>query len=477
MKRKLIKRLLSFSIILVFLASIVILLDYSDIFSKPALSIFDDCEDCDPPLLSKSDLSCKGCNLILISIDTLRADHLSVYGYDKKTSPFLDEAKNNAISFSSVISAASLTPNAHMSLFTSLLPSVHGIKGINDVESITRDFVSKVAREKPPSIFDDKFLTLAEVLKNQGYSTAAITGGGYLDPYFGFGQGFDTYQIFGSTFSTKGVYSEIVRYFENKKKKPFFLFIHLFTPHDPYVMDSGEADQYLRGYDIFPSSLDEIASGKIASKVSMTDYDFFGEQFNLSNSKDVDKLVTLYDSKLYASDQFLERLFAYLENEGLTKNSMIVFLSDHGESFLEHGTIDHGNTLYREVLDIPLMIWSPKNKGKVVPDMISLLDIMPTILEGLHLDIPQNLQGNSVFYKRPKSFIVAEIQNQIALINETWKYIDRGGSVELYNLKDDYWEQDNIIEDEPELRKFFKKELLKIKKENRLLRESILNPN
>ena len=427
-----------------------------------------------PPLLKRSDLACDGCNLILISVDTLRADHLSAYGYEKRTSPFLDEAKKEAILFSSMVSTASVTPDAHMSLFTSLMPSVHGVK-VKDDHLDLPTVVRTLWREYLPTGLDERFTTLAEFLTQQGYATAAVTGGGYLDPSFGFGQGFERYVTISTLYETGPLYEEATSAVEYlNESRPFFLFLHTYIPHDPYVTMSEGVD-FLRQYNVTPVVRDNLRETAGDDRVCIPFRDLFWQQFNLSKREDVEKLVAFYDSKIYAGDRFLEKLFTDLRSRGLMENSLIVLLSDHGEEFLEHGGTLHGGTLYREVLHVPLVIWSPSKTEKLIPQPFSLLDVMPTLIESLGFEVPPHLQGHSLFGWRKRAAIPSEVWDKSSLMENGWKYVYReDGHEEAYNLQEDPWEQENVALQNQEVLDSFRRELQRQQEENQRLKEEIL---
>jgi choline-sulfatase len=281
--------------------------------------------------------------VILISIDTLRADHLSSYGYRFLDTKNIDRLAKGGTLFTSISSQVPLTLPSHVSLLTSTYPFSNGVEDNGEV-------------------LGPEAVTLAGVLKGQGYSTAAFTGGFVLDRRFGLNQGFDYYD---SPFHLEGqeginledlkrtgeaVVRSATRWLDVNASKPFFIFVHLFDLHTPYERHRG----ILRGG---------------------------------------------YDAEITYVDRTLGQFWAYLERKGLFDKALIVLLADHGESLGEHGEQTHGFFIYQSTIHVPLIIHWPR-RSPAYPSRVSapasLIDVAPTILQSLHLSVPPQFQGKSL---------------------------------------------------------------------------------
>ncbi len=313
-------------------------------------------------------------NILFISIDSLRPDHLGCYGYQKPTSPFIDSLATKGVRFENAVSTTSWTLPSHASMFTGLLGKTHGL--VDNGMSLSEDQV-----------------TLAELLKGEGYHTAGFFGGPYLHPTFGLHQGFDHYESCMSN-AFDGLSGDQVRDVEMSAtppshtditgprtqervaawaagrvaqgdSKPFFLFLHMwdvhydFNPPDPFremFVDpkyAGPADgRLMHNQAIRPGMAQE----------------------------DLDHVLALYDGEIRFTDEILKRIFADLQAKGLLENTLILLTSDHGEEFLEHDNVGHNKTLFDEVLRIPLIAcWTGNiEPGQVVRDQVQLVDLMPT---------------------------------------------------------------------------------------------------
>ncbi len=286
---------------------------------------------------------CPGCNVILISMDTLRADHLGAYGYSRPTSPNIDALAARGVLFENAISQSSWTRPSHTSMFTGLYPAEHGV-------------VSMSGHKKfPPGV-----PTLASVLSRNGYATAAFTGGAHMSRKFGFDRGFDIYRTHGRRFEDN--LEPARKWLEANRDRPFFMFFHGFDSHKPYKsepVDRRALDlpaQALRG-------IAEICKGG-------------------GGRSDLRPYLGEYDAAIHRGDRSLGRLFAALDDMGLHDNTLIVFVSDHGEEFLEHGRCFHIRTLYREVLHVPLIIAVPGATPRRVSSTVAASASIPsTILD------------------------------------------------------------------------------------------------
>ncbi len=325
----------------------------------------------------------EGPNVILIVVDTLRADHLSTYGYEASTTPTFDRLASDGTRFAKAYSQASWTRPSFGTIFTSLYPSSH--RAIHKADALP-----------------DAVVTLAEVMQGAGYQTVGFANNINVAPLFGFQQGFDQYTFlepeffFGATESAAQltIYNQlrlIRERFISKKKwvenyyqpadvvskrgldwlaardpnRPFFMFLHYMEPHDPYFVHPYNGEAYAR-----------VANPNPDPSLA-------------------DKYRAAYDGAIRFLDDELAKLFAELRKQGLYDESLIVLTADHGEEFHEHGGWWHGTTLYDEQLAVPLLVKAPKGgpSGVVNDHVVSSLDIAPTIIASTGIAVPKTMVG------------------------------------------------------------------------------------
>jgi arylsulfatase A-like enzyme len=379
-----------------------------------------------------------GPNIILIIVDTLRADHLGSYGYGRNTTPNMDRLSSNSILFKNAISHAPWTEPSIGSILTSQYPSVLGIK-------------------QDPVVISNKFITLAELLKENGYKTKGIISGTYVSSKLGFDQGFDFYnedhakEDENTHIVSPFLVKKAVSFLEKNRDNKFFLFIHDFDPHYNYIQH--------QKYNYYPDYNGSFYSNQ--------DIKELWKKAPYMKKNDISYIKALYDSEISFTDEFINRLLENLKGLGLYENTLIVLTADHGEEFLERGDywIGHTKKLYKEQLHVPLMIKLPwSNKGKVIEDYIGLIDLMPTIADLAGLRIPEAYEydGKSIELDREKrlknSPIISETSRQAEMQSVTWKqwkFIHNleTGMKELYNLKKDPTELKNIISDNEKILK------------------------
>ncbi len=301
-------------------------------------------------------------NIILISVDTLRADHLSCYEYNKQTTPNIDKLAERGILFYNTISQSTVTLSSHASIFTSRYASQH-----------------KALRYS--RILEDSELTLAEILKKRGYKTAGFVDNGEMAGVFNIGQGFDTYDDEGGGIAK--IYLKVFKWLESNKRKKFFLFIHCYDCHWPYVY---------------------YYSFAALRNLSRSDYDNFrARSDNLLEKKTTDDKSLLkswkmfYEVSIFYMDKQIGKLLRKIEHLGLAKKTLIIFTSDHGEEFMEHGYLFHGDTVYDEAIKVPLIFKSERlfMPGKI-KNQVRSIDIAPTILEIVNIPVPKIMMGKSL---------------------------------------------------------------------------------
>jgi arylsulfatase A-like enzyme len=304
----------------------------------------------------------KPLNIILISMDTLRPDHLGCYGYGHDTSPAIDEFSEDAALFKNVYSTTSWTLPAHVSLLTALNCSSHKVYF-------------------PFQRMDPQNITLADMLRSNGYYTASFTGGGYLSPSYGFAKGFDTYhsmRLGGDTDvrldEAERLSKTVCQWLENNAEKAFFLFLHTYQPHDPYA----NLSEFGRFF---------LADDAKWDQVKMETLFGAGGRFDTHLPEDeIQNVVALYDGEIrYMDETYIRPILKKMKELELYDDSLIILTSDHGEEFYEHESWLHDHSIYDESVKIPLIMKFPnsEHEGTTVDQIVRITDIMPTILDAL----------------------------------------------------------------------------------------------
>ena len=380
-------------------------------------------------------------NVLVISIDTLRPDHLSCYGYDKVTSPHIDALAKVGHQFTNAFTSMPTTLPAHTSLFTSLYPT-------------------QLAVRRNGEIIPAEVVTLAEILREQGYSTAAFVSATVLHSYFRLNQGFLAYfdgDVKRGSRPASEILGDVSRWMRYFRKEPFFLWVHLFDPHTPYY-----APQEYRDHFGAPDGPVLTEFGFVKNPEMFTD-DVVGQ------------VVAAYDAEIAYADWAVGQLMDAIKLLGMDKRTLVVIVSDHGESLDElksrYGyAFDHGEFLYAHQLRIPLIMRMPQKFEEFSSPMVhespvSIVDVMPTILDLLGIEprkqpmvgrslVPllaqQPFEDRPVFTQRRffeeavRDFLGEEeysiIKGDLHLIQST-----RRGN-ELYNLANDPAEFTNLVD-------------------------------
>jgi arylsulfatase A-like enzyme len=322
-------------------------------------------------------------NIILMSVDTLRADHLSCYGYDKNTSPNIDAYSQEFVLFKNAVSAAPVTAPAHMSLFTGLTPIIHRV--MNWQEDKSENYR-----------LDDKFATIAEILKNNGYLTVGFHGGGNVSGGLGFDKGFDLYSNKHVKWRTADKNPESlnpIRSWIKKSKeeqKPFFLFLHHYVCHDPYLIESQKFNHHFL--------VKKVKGLPLRNSKSKTyTRETFWENVDLGKKEHKEHIMALYDGCIYYSDYLFGEVMKILKEENSYDNSIVILLSDHGEEFFEHGDKLHWR-LFIETLHVPFLMKFPNSKyrGLKIEKEIRSFDLLPSLLQYLNIK-NENFMGGESF--------------------------------------------------------------------------------
>ena len=354
-------------------------------------------------------------NLILISIDTLRADHLGLLGYGRPTSPNVDEFFSDGVVFTQAFSQTPWTLPSHVSMLTGLYPSTHGTRVY---PTVTRGYVDRICED---------VVLVAETLSAAGLATAGFTGGAYLTTDYGFDRGCDDFGV-AETMRMREVLDMALPWLRDNATKRFFLFLHGFDVHryNPPPAHDVFSDE---GYD---GPLRRIRERRPIDLENLA----VGDGFYSLDEEDLGFLIALYDSEIRYVDEQLLRLFTELRNLNLLENTSVILTSDHGESFAEHGTTGHAFNLYGPALHVPLLIRSAGANRRTVTSRVQTVDIAPTILDLLGLPASERsaMQGDSLvptlagsaIHERPIICEADALDTQAAVMSGQFKYINYG---------------------------------------------------
>jgi arylsulfatase A-like enzyme len=313
--------------------------------------------------------------IILISLDTLRADHLGTYGYHRNTSPFIDAFAKESIVFENAVVQSSWTLPSHASIMTSLYPAFHGVH---------RYFPMLVAG----------YMTLAELLREAGYQTAAFTDGGWMERKFGLHQGFDIYDDQGGGITK--ILPKVKKWLNKNKSKPFFIFLHCYDIHSPY----NPPLPYNSLFHDFPYTGQIVPSNNNLLLANRNNLE--------TTNDDLQHFIALYDGGIRYTDEKIGEFLSYLSDSRVNDQSLIIITSDHGEEFKEHGRFLHGQLYFRPNLHVPLIMRIPDYPKKTIKikELVRSIDLLPTILDNAGLPPHPEAQGRSLLplIKRNKSF-------------------------------------------------------------------------
>lgn len=407
-------------------------------------------------------------NVILITIDALRADHLPFMGYKRNTSTFLHKMAKEGTIFTRAFSNSCWTAAAFPSIFSSDYPVLGDKYGI------------------------DNRIVIQEILKDRGYQTAAFHSNPWLSKHHKYDKGFDyfedyldksyiesegknsrarikkhvgkfiqtyncLYTIFNILRRTKSLLlpnkynvpyidaltltNDVISWLKNRRKEPFFLWVHYMDPHDPQV------------YAPLPNKIQApLNKGELKKRLHRTNG---SERICVNCLAD---FINRYDSRIRYVDYAIENLFAYLGKNNILDNSLLIITADHGEEFLDHGNFGHLPKLYDELIHVPLIIKGPNiPKSKKIDKLVQHLDIAPTILDMLDFSVPKSFLGENLFEETERQGIISEVSNElrtneidlskrkVAYRTKEWKYIySADGKDELYNIKEDPREERNL---------------------------------
>ena len=318
--------------------------------------------------------------VILVVVDTLRADHLGPYGYERPTSPTLDLWAKQGRVFDNALAPSPWTLPSFGSLYTGRWPLVHqaGLaKGLNRLGQIVPHRLASVIP------------TLAETLRVVGFRTLAVANNPFLDPSFGMARGFDVYDFDSGATNDDNRPAEVVarralELVDDVDGQPFFLLVHLF---DPYLH-----------YDAPPPFRDSF-SASIRSDFTLPITDLNGLRSGSHDIAPQDRafVTAAYDEEIAYVDEQLGVLRDGLADRGLLEKSMVILTSDHGEELFDHGGFEHGHAMWQELLHVPLIIWAPGVEPGRESAPVSLVDVTPTVLDRLGIAPPTRFDGISLW--------------------------------------------------------------------------------
>lgn len=332
-------------------------------------------------------------SLVLLLVDTLRADHLGCYGYDRPTSPHLDELARDSLRVEHCVAQSSWTKPTTASILSGRLPSEHGAQHAHSALS--------------PSVE-----LLPEILQRHGYRTAAFVANGFIfDPKAGFRQGFDHFVAYADPANSgdPGVrqyeradrlIDDALAWIDGIPEGPYFVYVHVVDPHAPYDPPSPFRERFDRGY-----------QGDVTGFTGM-EQNFAG--FKDFRPEDWQHLIDLYDAEIASTDAQLGRLV-----EGLRRRPEqpgLIFTADHGEEFFEHGSWHHPPHLYQEVLHVPLVLNFPwRNQSGLIGGLRQQIDVVPTILAALGIAPEVELPGQNLLAAPPEQTVICEVDQSRTL--------------------------------------------------------------
>lgn len=375
-------------------------------------------------------------NVILISIDSLRSDHLGAYGYERPTSPNIDRLAARGVVFERARSTTTWTLPSHLSLLTGLYPEVHGVqRGKRRVSS--------------------RVVLCSEVFSKLGYETAALVAAPYLHRRFGFAQGFDEYDDYTIGFenhaaSHQGATSPILHarireMLDDLGQGPFFLFLHYWDPHYDYNPPAP-----------YDSLFDPDYEGTLTAEAYLRNPRIHADM----EPRDLEHVIALYDGEIRFTDHYIGELLNELERRELLQDALVVLTSDHGQEFFEHGGKAHRRNLYDETLRVPLIFKFPGGRfaGERRAEPASLVDVVPTLLDALNLEPLRLANGRSLLpvvrgERPPSPRYFADLHGELKAVVEGRRKFIAGapgsrGPAELYDLQEDPGEQSSLSQTE-----------------------------
>lgn len=416
---------------------------------------------------------CRGCNVMVISLDQVRAKSLPCFGYAENTAPNLCGFAGKSSVFLNAYTTASRTMPAHFSMMTSLYPSAHGMN---------LPYADELSKDIP---------TLTELLKKEGYGTYFLgpTADPHLPIHGGLGRDFD--RVFEADDPDLWMRTmDAIATISGKSARPSFFFMHTYDAHEPYIPDDQELNLFYRGPERTRLTYEELCrftyeklqtlrgnQVEIFLKEGQT-YCLLLEEYqtqHVGNAKDFDDSYTvfndaywrqfddlpvsqraayahaLYIAQIHALDKKLGTFFDYLEKKGFMKNTVVVIVGDQGDEFWEHGSYSHGWSLYTEVLRVPFIVYRPGQPATKSDTLVSVVDIVPTLFGVLGKSPNILTAGLDVFSRTAHDMVVAEHVSDGGVGLRTDRYTlirritDGSFQTELFDARKDPDEKENIF--------------------------------
>jgi len=370
--------------------------------------------------------------IIWIAVDTLRADHLGCYGYDRSTSPNIDAFARDATIFERCISTCPWTFPSFGAMFTGRYPSVSG--AVTNVKFLP----------------DDEE-TISEILSSNEFATFSVVNSPWVGSMTNLHQGFDSCKMY-QHLKADVAFKTAMDWMDFHPDEDVFVFIHLMDPHLPYEPKSanigkfgpaGYTGQYAKEFDMIPRDIEALRAGEL----SLSD-------------KDKTRIESLYDEEIFGMDKDFQVFLEDLESRGIYEESMIILCSDHGEEFWEHGGFEHGHQLYDEVIHVPLIVRGGGfPKGERVDGLCSNIDVFPTVLDWLNITAPDELNAHNLHdlfdpaWEPERRLLLSEQLfygvEQKGVSTDEYRYILRtlDESEELYDFGSDPLMMENVAGD------------------------------
>jgi arylsulfatase A-like enzyme len=339
-------------------------------------------------------------NIVMYLVDTLRADRLGCYGAKQPTSPTLDAFVRGATLFARAIAQSTWTRPSVASILTGLAPPAHGVETLADR-------------------LPEAAVTLPTILRAAGYRTAAFSTNPQVSAATGLAQGFDDFDLRPSGTRSGEMNRLVLRWLDQHRgRSPFFLYIHTIDPHAPYDPPPALASRFAPGVPPGAGSVEEVHRAYAAR----------GEE----RARRAAQLSQLYDGEVAETDHSFGELLAALRSRGLYDSALVVFVADHGEEFDEHGDLGHGNNLFAQTLDVPMVVkWPGQTRGERVAEVAQQVDLLPTVLRAAALEPPRGLPGIDLRLlaagrggkRRAFSHLTYEGRDGVSLVEGDWKLI------------------------------------------------------
>ena len=431
-----------------------------------------------------------GPNVILYVIDTLRADHLSCYGYGRPTSPHIDSLADKGVLFERCIAQAPWTAPSAASYLSSLYPTTHKVS----------------VKQNPEGRLLDSMPIIPEVLKKYGFVNAAFISNPMVNSQRNLVRGYDSLyyidvlnaELYAEP-SSKILSEQIASWLKDNHKKRFFLYVHAMDPHEPYDPPSpydtmfqkeeagaGKMKRLTKAYRQFISAWKESGQDsfeKFKSNYPPGQLKMISDKFRIEQA--------LYDGEIAHNDYQLGKLIQLLKQSGIQKDTILIVIADHGEEFFEKGFRSHGHSLHSSLVHVPLIFHYPPlvAQGKRISRPVQLIDVFPSLLDLLDIVLPKTLQGHSLaplmgdgdceqhlgFSHRGEFWNWRSFTDMIpriygdethCLVDRQWKAVYRvfqgkANTIELYDLDEDHGEKNDLSATEQALARQYEEILVK----------------